>query len=108
MRIVRYQKNGRQSYGVVEGSNVYVTSGNLFTGLKRGRLASKLGKLTLLPPVKPGKIAALGRNYLEHAKEMGTNLPPEPLIFLKAPTAIIGPGADIVIPRGAGRIDYDG
>ena len=108
MRIVRYRKDGRQRYGIVEGANVYAASGNPFTGLKKGRLAGRLERLTLLPPVKPTKIAALGRNYLEHAKEMGSDLPPEPLVFLKAPTAVIGPGEEIVIPTGAGRIDYEG
>ncbi len=108
MRIVRYRKGGRAGYGIVEGGRVFSASGSLFKGLKKGRLAGKLDSLKLLPPVKPSKIAALGRNYLEHAREMGSDAPPEPLIFLKAPTALIGPGDAIVIPRGAGRIDYEG
>ena len=61
----------------------------------------------LLPPVTPSKIVAVGRNYRDHADERGKPVPEEPLLFLKPPTAIIGPGAAIRRPPGAGRIDHE-
>ncbi len=60
-------------------------------------------------PPAPSKIVAIGRNYREHAKELGNTAPEEaPLIFLKAPSALIGPGEAIVLPRESTRVDYEG
>ena len=61
----------------------------------------------VLAPVVPSKIVAVGLNYKDHAAEMNKALPDEPLIFLKPSTAVIGTGASIVIPPGAGRVDYE-
>jgi 2-keto-4-pentenoate hydratase/2-oxohepta-3-ene-1,7-dioic acid hydratase in catechol pathway len=57
---------------------------------------------------KPTKIVCVGRNYLEHAKELGNEVPDEPLIFYKPPSAVIAHGDAIVLPRDAGRVDYEG
>lgn len=62
----------------------------------------------LLAPVVPSKIVAVGLNYRSHALEMGMELPDEPLIFLKPPTALANPGQDIVWPPAAGQVDYEG
>ena len=56
----------------------------------------------------PGKILCVGRNYAAHAKELGNELPPEPLVFLKPSSSLIGNGDDIVIPPWAGKIEYEG
>ncbi len=62
--------------------------------------------LQLLAPVtRPSKVVALGRNYVEHARESGHEVPQEPVLFAKAPSSIIGPGADIVYPPGVQRLD---
>ena len=61
----------------------------------------------ILAPIAPSKIVAVGLNYRDHAAEMNKALPDEPLIFLKPSTAVIGPGAPIVLPPGAGRVDYE-
>jgi len=58
--------------------------------------------------VSPTKIVCVGRNYAKHAAEMGNEVPGEPLIFLKPPSALLAPGAPIVIPRGVGRVDFEG
>ena len=63
--------------------------------------------MRILPPVVPSKIVAVGLNYRDHAKEMGKELPDEPLIFLKPSTAVIGTDESIVIPTGAGRVDHE-
>jgi 2-keto-4-pentenoate hydratase/2-oxohepta-3-ene-1,7-dioic acid hydratase in catechol pathway len=62
----------------------------------------------LLAPVLPTKIVAVGRNYADHAAEMGNPVPDEPVIFLKPSTAVIGPGEAIRVPRGVGRVDHEG
>jgi len=61
-----------------------------------------------LPPVRPGKIVAIGRNYAEHAKELGNAVPEEPLFFLKAISAVVGPNAPIVLPPESQRVEHEG
>ena len=57
---------------------------------------------------RPSKIVCIGLNYAKHAAEFGNPIPEEPLIFLKPPSALIGPGEAIVLPAGAGQVDYEG
>lgn len=59
-------------------------------------------------PSRPGKIVCVGRNYRAHASELGSEVPVEPLIFLKPPSALIGDGEAIVLPAGVGRVDFEG
>jgi|SRR5687768_4907520 len=67
-----------------------------------------VGDAELLPPVNPGKIVCIGRNYADHAKELGNEPPAEPIIFLKPPSAVIGPEGMIVIPPQSQRVDFEG
>jgi 2-keto-4-pentenoate hydratase/2-oxohepta-3-ene-1,7-dioic acid hydratase in catechol pathway len=62
----------------------------------------------LLPPCVPSKIVCVGRNYAEHAKELGNEVPAEPTIFLKPPSSLIASGDVIVYPRLSQRLDYEG
>jgi 2-keto-4-pentenoate hydratase/2-oxohepta-3-ene-1,7-dioic acid hydratase in catechol pathway len=62
----------------------------------------------MLAPVLPSKVVAIGKNYAEHADEMGGEVPAQPLIFLKPSTAVIGPGQDIGYPPSSQRVDYEG
>lgn len=57
---------------------------------------------------RPGKIVCVGRNYSAHAKELGNAVPERPLLFLKPPSAVIGPGATIVLPRASARVEHEG
>jgi 2-keto-4-pentenoate hydratase/2-oxohepta-3-ene-1,7-dioic acid hydratase in catechol pathway len=57
---------------------------------------------------RPGKIIGIGRNYREHAAELGNTVPPKPLLFLKPPTAVIGDGAAIVLPPESRQVDFEG
>jgi len=61
-----------------------------------------------LAPVLPGKIVGIGRNYREHAQELGNHMPSEPVIFLKAISSVIGPGAPIVLPPESERVEHEG
>lgn len=64
--------------------------------------------LGLLPPVLPGKIVGVGRNYREHAAELGNPMPAEPLLFLKATSAVVGPLAPIVLPPESAQVEFEG
>ena len=61
-----------------------------------------------MTPPRPSKIVCIGLNYAKHAAEFGNPIPEEPLVFLKPPSALIGPGEAIVLPAGAGQVDYEG
>jgi 2-keto-4-pentenoate hydratase/2-oxohepta-3-ene-1,7-dioic acid hydratase in catechol pathway len=62
----------------------------------------------LLPPVVPSKIVCVGRNYADHARELGNEVPAEPVIFLKPPSAVIGPEETIIRPPQSQRVDFEG
>jgi len=62
----------------------------------------------LLPPVTPSKIVCIGRNYREHVKELGHELPVEPLFFLKPPSSLLAPGGIVRMPAISERVDYEG
>jgi 2-keto-4-pentenoate hydratase/2-oxohepta-3-ene-1,7-dioic acid hydratase in catechol pathway len=70
--------------------------------------AAPLADLHLLPPVTPSKIVCVGRNYRDHATELGNDVPTEPLLFLKPPSSLLGPKGIIRIPALSHRVDYEG
>ena len=67
-----------------------------------------LDEVKFLPPSSPSKIVCVGRNYLAHARELDNEVPKEPLIFLKPPSAVIAPEEPIVLPRISERVDFEG
>jgi 2-keto-4-pentenoate hydratase/2-oxohepta-3-ene-1,7-dioic acid hydratase in catechol pathway len=67
-----------------------------------------LGEATLLAPVHPGKIVCVGRNYRDHAAELGNEVPVEPLLFFKPPSSLLSAGANIRRPKLSQRTDYEG
>ena len=67
-----------------------------------------LDEARMLAPVAPSKIVCVGRNYREHAAELGNEVPAEPLLFLKPPSAILSPGEGIRIPELSKRVDFEG
>ena len=68
----------------------------------------RLSDLQLLPPVAPSKIVCVGRNYRDHAKELGNDVPAEPLLFFKPPSSLLAPGGIIRMPRVSERVDFEG
>lgn len=66
-----------------------------------------LAEVTLLAPVSPSKVIGIGSNYRAHAAEMGKTIPALPKMFLKAPSALVGPGDSIVLPPGTERVDHE-
>ena len=67
----------------------------------------RVADATLLAPVTPSKIICVGRNYVAHAKELGHDVPKEPLLFFKPPSSIIGPGDAIVLPPASEKVDHE-
>ena len=92
-------------YGILEGDTVYETE-SLFSAT-RGR-AHPLPDVRLLAPCVPAHIVCVGRNYIEHAKELNNPVPAEPLIFFKPPSSLIGPGDSIVYPPLSQSVHYEG
>src|SRR5438067_11524321 len=70
--------------------------------------AIAISAVKLLAPVTPSKIVCVGRNYREHAAEMGNKMPDEPLLFLKAPSAIIASGEQIELPSASQQVEHEG
>jgi 2-keto-4-pentenoate hydratase/2-oxohepta-3-ene-1,7-dioic acid hydratase in catechol pathway len=113
MRICRFQHPETQTprYGFVEHEEVYPLRGDLSAGdlaLEEPDSAVSLARAVLLAPVRPSKIVCVGRNYREHAAELGNPMPTEPLLFLKAPSAVIGDGVSIELPSVSERIEHEG
>ncbi|MGA9750501.1 MAG: fumarylacetoacetate hydrolase family protein [Acidobacteriota bacterium] len=67
-----------------------------------------LSEAELMAPVVPSKIVCIGRNYREHAKELGNPMPAEPLLFLKAPSSVLAPDGTIELPPESGQVEYEG
>jgi len=67
-----------------------------------------LAEARLLAPVRPSKIVCVGRNYREHAAELGNEVPSEPLLFFKPPSSLLAPGSEIRRPKVSQRVDYEG
>ena len=107
MRIVRFTQDSEPKYGLIEDNEVYAIEGDVFGDFERGERVGTLPEMRLLAPCEPTKIVAVGRNYAEHAAEMQSQVPTEPLVFLKPPSAVIGPGAAIVYPPISQRVDYE-
>ena len=94
--------------GIIRGDSVREVSGDFASGWRPGKAEWDLKNVKLLPPSVPTKIVCVGRNYLEHAKELGNEAPGEPVIFLKPPSAIIAPEEPIVMPSISRRVDHEG
>jgi 2-keto-4-pentenoate hydratase/2-oxohepta-3-ene-1,7-dioic acid hydratase in catechol pathway len=108
MRIVRYQlKDEAPRYGWLHEDKVGEIEGDLFGKYRRKEAKTPLADVKLLAPAAPSKIVCVGRNYVEHAKELGNDVPKIPLIFLKPPSSIINPGEVIILPPQSKQIEHE-
>lgn len=106
MRVVRLITDGDCRYGLADEATVTLISDEPFAAWEpEGAVGLRTAEL--LTPVVPTKIVCVGINYRGHAKEMGHEIPAEPVIFLKPPTSINHPGGEIRIPAGVGRVDFE-
>jgi 2-keto-4-pentenoate hydratase/2-oxohepta-3-ene-1,7-dioic acid hydratase in catechol pathway len=110
MRLVRFRHGDRIATGAVEpGSDeVRVLRGTFFEDPLPTGESVALGDVLLLAPVLPSKMVCVGKNYAAHAAEFDTQIPEEPLLFLKPSTAVIGPGDPIRLLPISRRVDYEG
>lgn len=108
MRIIRYQyKDQSPRYGWVLDDKVGEIEGDPFGEYRRLQADTPLEDARLLAPCLPGKIVCVGRNYAEHAKELGNELPKVPLIFLKPPSAVANPGDTILLPPQSQQVEHE-
>src|SRR3990172_68406 len=107
MQIIRFKVAGTTRYGVLEGAVAVEYSGTPWSVFRRGRRRYPLRQCVLLAPVLPSKIVAVGLNYRAHAAELGLPLPDEPRLFLKPPSALVGPDDPIVYPPQSARVEHD-
>jgi 2-keto-4-pentenoate hydratase/2-oxohepta-3-ene-1,7-dioic acid hydratase in catechol pathway len=124
LRTCRFIFEDRVHYGAVEdrGGELWIVDlasapeEDLAFQLAHARAASwtfdfepmPLSTAQLLPPVTPSKIVCVGRNYRDHAKELGNDVPSEPLLFFKPPSALLNPGGVVRIPAASDRVDFEG
>ncbi|MFB2581201.1 fumarylacetoacetate hydrolase family protein [Herbiconiux sp. P15] len=117
MKVARFSHSeGTISYGILDvdtaggETELVVLNGDpMFAGFDTTGERIPLSAATLLAPVIPrSKVVAVGKNYLDHAAEMGGEAPAEPLLFLKPNTSVIGPGDRIVRPPQSNRVDFEG
>ena len=107
MRYYRVATDAGPAWAREEAGALRLLEGDPFTGATDRRETLPLTGARLLAPATPSKIVAVGLNYRDHAAERGKPLPSEPLIFLKPPSAVIGPGEAIRRPAWAGRVDHE-
>jgi len=120
MKYCRFQLNDRAHYGLVESvagveqitrfllSPPEGASGGLEDLATKRMDCLSLADATLLPPTRPSKIVCVGRNYREHAAELGNEAPAEPLIFFKPPSSLLPPRGQVRRPKISARVDYEG
>ncbi|HEV2891347.1 MAG TPA: fumarylacetoacetate hydrolase family protein [Frankiaceae bacterium] len=108
MRIARFSVEGEVSFGVVEGGEVAALTSHPFGPLTFTGDRYPLDAVRLLAPVLPSKVVAIGKNYADHAREMGGEPPAAPVMFLKPSTAVCGAGDPVARPPSVERLDYEG
>jgi 2-keto-4-pentenoate hydratase/2-oxohepta-3-ene-1,7-dioic acid hydratase in catechol pathway len=115
MRIIRFSSGVTIKYGVWENSvvsglkqNPFLDSADISSKFALDGTTYSIDKVRLLAPCTPSKIVCLGVNYKTHADEMAPISQASPIIFLKPPTTIIGPGDNIILPLNWERVDYEG
>jgi 2-keto-4-pentenoate hydratase/2-oxohepta-3-ene-1,7-dioic acid hydratase in catechol pathway len=107
MHVIRVATENGPAWGVIEGEEVLQLPDGPFDSLVGGASLGRLGDLPLLAPATPSKIVCVGRNYAAHAAEHGADVPTEPLLFLKPPSSVIAPGAEIVLPELSSQVEHE-
>jgi 2-keto-4-pentenoate hydratase/2-oxohepta-3-ene-1,7-dioic acid hydratase in catechol pathway len=109
MHFVRYQYGSDgPRYGWMLGDRVGPLDGSPVGEYRRLDADTPLEKVRLLAPILPGKIICVGRNYAEHAREHDVEVPEVPLLFLKPPSSVIGPGQPVLLPPQSKQVEHEG
>jgi 2-keto-4-pentenoate hydratase/2-oxohepta-3-ene-1,7-dioic acid hydratase in catechol pathway len=108
MRIIRYQVNNDPArFGWVHEDRYGPIEGSIFDEYRRLEASVPSSDARLLPPVIPGKIICVGRNYAAHAREHDAEVPEVPILFLKPPSSLIGPEERIVLPPQSQQVEHE-
>lgn len=110
MKICNFLYANKNFWGTLKGDRVYPLPGNNIaeTDLSSSDEGIEIEQVKFLIPVSPSKIVCVGRNYAEHAAELGNEVPSSPLLFLKAPSALITEGDYISIPEQSEQVEHEG
>jgi len=109
MRYLRFEDGGVPRWGRLDGELVAPLDAAPWQGGEAAGRPVPYAGLTLLPPVPPGgKVLCIGRNYLAHARELGNEVPAEPLVFLKPSTSLLPHGGTVLLPPESERVDFEG
>ncbi|MCP4706617.1 MAG: fumarylacetoacetate hydrolase family protein, partial [candidate division Zixibacteria bacterium] len=108
-RFIRYKTAEKISWGIFGEDNIAEISGNPALGFEKTGNYYELSQIILLAPVEPSKIICVGLNHRDHVKESqsATKVPESPVLFMKPPSALIGPGDKIIHPEMSKRVDYE-
>jgi 2-keto-4-pentenoate hydratase/2-oxohepta-3-ene-1,7-dioic acid hydratase in catechol pathway len=107
MRLVRFLVHGRTAYGILTNDETVELDGEGYASLSPIGARHRTADVIFLAPCVPTKIVAVGLNYRDHARELGMQVPESPILFLKPPTSVIGPGESRVRPAMSSRVDYE-
>lgn len=109
MRIVRFRIDQKAQYGILDKEDQIMPLGESpFARVNPTGTPLPLSDVELLAPCVPSKVIGVGLNYRDHAEELDLQLPEEPMLFMKPPSAVIGPGQSIRYPEMSRRVDYEG
>jgi 2-keto-4-pentenoate hydratase/2-oxohepta-3-ene-1,7-dioic acid hydratase in catechol pathway len=103
----RQKSTASIKFGLIEGDSIREISAAPWKEWKKGLRSFLLKDCRLAAPVLPSKIVCVGRNYAAHAAEFGHEMPKEPMIFLKPPSSVIGPGESVVLPKYSQRVEHE-
>jgi 2-keto-4-pentenoate hydratase/2-oxohepta-3-ene-1,7-dioic acid hydratase in catechol pathway len=107
VRIGRVARPGGPAYVVVRGDHAALIEPHPFADFAVTDRVASLDEVRLLAPVIPSKVLCVGHNYSDHAAELDSEVPPEPLIFMKPSTAVIGPDQPVRLPALSGEVDHE-
>ena len=117
MRIARFSVADQIAFGVIDGepdagpdrppAHVTAIVGHPFGEFEISTARFPMTEVRLLAPIVPSKVLAIGRNYREHAAELGNQVPDDPILFMKPSTSVIGPGDAIMLPALSERVDHE-
>ncbi len=109
MQFVRFLSiNEKTCYGIFDNENILEIQGSIFSDYSKTGRVFKTADVKLLTPCDPKKIFCIGLNFLDHIMELGFEIPKKPANFLKPSSSVINPGENIIIPKSATRVDYEG
>ncbi|MBH0129570.1 fumarylacetoacetate hydrolase family protein [Salinibacterium sp. NK8237] len=110
MKVARFSSGTGARYGIIDGDEIVVLTGDpMFNGFETTDERLPLADIKLLAPVIPrSKVVAFGRNYAEHAKELGNEVPDAPMMFIKPNTSVVGPGDAIMLPPQSDEVAFEG